>query len=328
MPKFPLIILCLAAVAAGESPQRPFPLAQVRLGDGIFKDSMEVNRRVLDEIGAERALYCFRFNAKLPTGDAKPLDSWASPEPHGAFPGFYESHYLSAISLMFAQTGDAKLRERVDYMVAELAKCQQALGGTYLFASPQEEFDPKRLDGVVWYRMHKLMEGLIAAHRHAGNARALVILNQLATWIDTRMKNYGDQFETVKKVEFGGMTEALANLYSITRNPRHREMALAWEQRELMLDRFHKHEDFCEHANTLLAKMVGAARVAEIEPADTYHRVASENFWDLVAGSGQKTYATGGTSVHEGMPGVRALANTQSRMAQETCVSYNLLKDP
>ena len=324
MPRFTLMFLALAAVASA-APMQPFPLSQVRLGEGIFKDSMNVNRRVLDEIGVEHALYCFRFNAKLSTGDAKPLDSWASPEPGGAFPGFYEGHYLSAISLMYAQTGDAKLLERVNYMVAELAKCQQALGGTYLFASPQEEFDPKRLDGVVWYRMHKLMEGLLAANRHAGNAQALDILNKLATWIDTKLKDYGDQFETVKKVEYGGMCEALENLYAITKNPRHHEMALAWEQRALMLDRFHKHEDFTEHANTLLAKMVGAARVAEVEKSE-YHLTATANFWDLVCGSGQKTYATGGTSVHEGMPGMRALADTQSRMAQETCVSYNLLK--
>jgi len=327
MSKLPsaFLLFCLAPCLLGQ-PLKPFPLSQVRLGEGIFKDSMEVNRRVLDEIGVERALYCFRFNAKLPTGDAKPLDSWASPEPGGAFPGFYEGHYLSAISLMSAQTGDAKLRERVNYMVAELAKCQQALGGTYLFASPQEEFEPTRLDGVAWYRMHKLMEGLLAAHRHAGNAQALEVLNKLAQWIDTRMKSYGEQFETVKKVEFGGMTEALENLYSLTRNPRHREMAHAWEQRALMLDRFHKHEDFTEHANTLLAKMVGSARIAEVEAPAEYYQVACENFWDLAAGSGQKTYATGGTSVHEGMPGVKALANTQARMAQETCVSYNLLK--
>jgi DUF1680 family protein len=318
-------MLASLAASALAAPMTPFPLSQVRIGDGIFNDSMDVNRRVIDEIGDERALFCFRFQAKLATGDTKPLEGWATPEPNGAFPGFYEGHYLSGLSLLAAQTGDAKLRERVGYMIAELAKCQQALGGKYLFASPEVEFEPKRLDGVAWYRMHKLMEGLLAAHRHAGNAQALMVLNSLADWIETRMKTYGDQFETVKKTEYGGMTEALENLYSLTHNPRHREMAHAWEQRELMLDRFHKHEDYCDHANTLLAKMVGAARIAEVENSE-YHLTAAGNFWDLVAGSGRKTYATGGTSVHEGMPGVRALANSQSRMAQETCVSYNLLK--
>lgn len=321
-----LLPAALLANSALALPVQPFPLAQVRLEEGIFKDSMEVNRRVLDEIGDERALYCFRLNAKLPTGGAKSLESWASPEPNGPFPGFYEGHYLSAISLMAAQTGDATLRERVNHLVAELGKCQQALGGSYLFASPEAEFEPDRLDGVAWYRMHKLMEGLLDAHRQADNTQALEILNQLANWIDRRMRSYGNEFEKVKKVEYGGMTEALENLYSITRNPRHHEMALAWEQRGRILDPFHRHEDFTEHANTLLAKMVGAARIAELDPEEAYHRVACENFWDLVAGSGRKTYATGGTSVHEAMPGTSALADTQSRMPQETCVSYNLLK--
>jgi DUF1680 family protein len=303
----------------------PFPLSQIRLGDGVFKDSMEVNRRVIDEIGDDRALYCFRLQAKLPTGDAEPLGGWATPEPNGAFPGFYEGHYLSGLSLMAAQTGDAKLRERVNHFVAELAKCQTALGDGYLFASPAEEFEPTRLDGVAWYRMHKLMEGLLAAHREAGSAQALEVLNHLADWIDKRVKSYGDQFETVKKTEYGGMTEAFVNLFAITGNPRDREMARAWEQKEFMIEPFHANKDVTEHANTLLAKMVGAARIAEVED-DEYHLLASQNFWEFVAGSGEKTYATGGTSIHEGMPPVGRLADSQSRMAQETCVSYNLLK--
>ncbi len=319
--------LLLAALATGALalPTKPFALSQVRLTDGIFKDSMRVNRKVLDEIGVERALYSYRLNAGLPTGDAKPLDSWGAPEPGGPFPGFYEAHYLSAISLMAAQTGDAELKKRVDYMVAELGKCQQALGGKFLFASPEAEFAPDRLDGVVWYRMHKLMEGLLDANQSAGNAESLEILNKLAGWIEERMHSYGKQLEKVKTVEFGGMTEAFERLYSVTRNPRDRKIALAWEQPKLILDRFHNNEDYLEHANTLLAKMVGAARIAENE-ADEYHKTATANFWNFVAGSGRKTYATGGTSVHEGMPGVMALAGTQSKMPQETCVSYNLLK--
>lgn len=52
-------LFLFTALAAGvhASPMTPFPLSQVRLGDGVFKDRMEVNRRVIDEIGDERALY-------------------------------------------------------------------------------------------------------------------------------------------------------------------------------------------------------------------------------------------------------------------------------
>ena len=127
-------LFALFAATAGEivaDPVAPIPLSRVRLLDGPFRASMLVNRKVLDEIGVERALYAFRFNAfrfnafrfnaGLPTRDAKPLDSWASPEPGGAFPGFYEDHYFSATALLFAQTGDPELKKRVDYMVDELA---------------------------------------------------------------------------------------------------------------------------------------------------------------------------------------------------------------
>jgi DUF1680 family protein len=330
MTRHGLVALLVAAAipAVAAEPMTPFPLSQTRLLDGEFKAAMEVNRRTLDEIGEERALYCFRFQAGLPTGGAKPLESWASPEPGGAFPGFYEAHYLSALALTYAQTGDPALRERVDRMVAELGKCQAAQGGRYLFASPEAEFDAKRLDGVVWYRMHKLMEGLLAAHVHAGNRQALEIVSNLADWIRTRQDEYTakGQWETVKRVEFGGMQEALENLFIATGKPLHRDLARQWEERAAMLTPLSLGKDAVGgHANTVLAKMVGAVRTAEFEK-DAFYLDAGRNFWEFVAGSGGRCYATGGTSVHEGFPGARAIANTHSRFPQETCCSYNLLK--
>jgi len=324
MKAFFSLFFASVSLACAE-PVEFFPLSAIRLGEGVFKESMTTNLRVLEEIGVGRALFSFRINAGLPTGESKALEGWGAPEPYGAFPGFYESHFLSALSLSYAQTGDVELRKKVDEMVSELAKCQAALGGKFLFASPEAELASDRLDGVAWYRMHKLLEGLIAAHVSGKNAQALEVLTRLAEWIDARMTSYGAEFEKVKQTEYGGMTEALENLFAITHIPRHREMAHAWEEKEKILDHFHAHDDYCEHANTLLAKLVGAGRIAEVEDSD-YHRKVTENFWDLVVGSGRKTYATGGTSVHEGMPPLRQLANSQSKMPQETCVSYNLLK--
>ncbi|MEI7901041.1 MAG: beta-L-arabinofuranosidase domain-containing protein [bacterium] len=318
---------CVLTAATGDV-MTPFPLSQTRLLDGDFKAAMQTNLKALEEIGVERALYCFRFQAGLPTREAKPLESWARPEPGGAFPGFYEGHYLSALSLAYAQTGDPALLERVTYMVAELGKCQAAQGGKYLFASPEGEFEPTKLDGVVWFRMHKLLEGLLAAHRVAGSRQALSIATQLAEWIKAKQDDYTakSQWEAVKRVEFGGMQEALENLYIATGNPVHKELSRQWEERGSMLTALAQGKDAVGgHANTVLAKMVGVARTAEHEK-DAFYIQASSNFWDFVAGSGRRCYATGGTSVHEGFPGARSLADTQSRFAQETCCSYNLLK--
>ena len=282
-----------------------------------------VNRKVLDAIGVDRALLAFRIQAGLPTQGAKPLGGWASPEPHGPFPGFFESHFLSAISMQSVH--DPELVPWVHQMVAGLAECQRALGGSYLFASPEEEFNVDRLDGVVWYRMHKLLEGLIAAHLFAKSDQALQIAVKLAQWIEQRVDLYGNDFVQVKKIEYGGMTEAFANLYGITNRESFLRMALRWEEPDRILKPFAQGEDFNEHANTLVAKMVGAARIAELTDSQL-QRKASENFWENVCGAGAKTYATGGTSVHEGMPTMRRLANSALRMPQETCVSYNLMK--
>ena len=321
-----LLAGCISSVIA--LPVTPFPLSQVRLLNGPFRTAMQTNRMTLDVMGVERALYAYRYQAGLSTNGAQPFTSWATPEPNGAFPGFYEGHYLSAIALSYAQTGDTALLNRVNYMVAELGKCQTAMGGQYLFASPQVEFDANRLDGVPWYRMHKLLEGLLAAYNCAGNAQALAIAANLAAWIKTRQDIYtaNNQWTTVKGVEPGGIQEALENLYIATGNAQHRTLSRQWEERSAILDPLYNGQDVVGgHANTYLAKMVGAAKTAEFEK-DSYYLTATQNFWNFVAGSGGRCYATGGTSVHESFPGANAIANTQARFAQETCCSYNLAK--
>lgn len=301
----------------------PLPTNVQLLDQGPLYQSIQTNRKVLDAIGPNRALLAFRIQAGLPTENAKPLGGWAAPEPHGPFPGFFEAHYLSALSLQSLH--EKELLPQVHLIIDELAKCQQALGGKYLFASPEIEFEPNRLDGVAWYRMHKLLEALVAAHKFAQSERALNIAIKLTDWIEQRVRDYGDEFAKVKQVEYGGMTEALENLYELTGKDSIHQLAIQWEQPERILKPFANGQDFNEHANTLLAKMVGAARIAQVSQSD-FHQQACEHFWDNVCGKGAKTYATGGTSVHEGMPAIGKLANTSLRMPQETCVSYNLLK--
>ena len=314
----------IPSASLGQEHWQDPPIGSIRLTDNSpIAESLLVNRKVLDAIGIDRALLAFRIQAGLPTNDAKPLGGWAGPEPYGPFPGFFESHFLSAIALQSVH--DPELLPLVHRMIEGLAQCQRELGGKYLFASPEVEFNADRLDGVAWYRMHKLLEGLIAAHKVAKSPLALQVATALAEWTEQRVEAYGEDFAKVKRIEYGGMTEALANLYELTGRESFHQSALKWEDPDRILKAFADGEDFNEHANTLLAKMVGAARIAELTGSEI-HRKASENFWENVCGAGAKTYATGGTSVHEGMPGMRRIANTALRMPQETCVSYNLMK--
>ena len=43
--------------------------------------------------------------------------------------GHIAGHHLSAVSLMYAATGDARFKQRADYLVSEIKACQDANGG-------------------------------------------------------------------------------------------------------------------------------------------------------------------------------------------------------
>ena len=46
---------------------KPFPMTQVRLLDGPFRDAQEANRKFLHRLPADRLLHTFRLNAGLPS---------------------------------------------------------------------------------------------------------------------------------------------------------------------------------------------------------------------------------------------------------------------
>ena len=138
----------------------PFPLKQVRLLDGPFKDALEINLRWLRDLPNDRLLHTFRLNAGLPSS-ATPLGGWEKPdcEVRGHFSG---GHVLSACALGYASTGDEQIKEKGNELVAELAKCQGKLGNGYLSAFPQEFFDRLYSGKQVWapfYTYHKILAG-------------------------------------------------------------------------------------------------------------------------------------------------------------------------
>ena len=115
---------------------RALDATQVRLLPGSpFYDRQELHRHgYLASFDADRLLFHYRALAKLPQPPGvKPYDSWDS----GFIRGHMTGHYMSAASRMAAETGDQQFRDRVNYIVAELAKCQDALKlDGYLAAFP------------------------------------------------------------------------------------------------------------------------------------------------------------------------------------------------
>lgn len=52
--------------------------------------------------------------------------------------GHTTGHYLSGIALAFAATGNPKFLDKVNYMVAELKKCQDAFSANPGQISPED----------------------------------------------------------------------------------------------------------------------------------------------------------------------------------------------
>jgi DUF1680 family protein len=100
---------------------------------------MQRTRRYLLTLDSERQLHTFRVTAGL-RSTAKPLGGWEAPDNFRR--GEFFGHSLSACAMIYAMTGDEELKAKADRLVAELAKCQAALGPSgYLSAEPESDFD-------------------------------------------------------------------------------------------------------------------------------------------------------------------------------------------
>ena len=127
---------------------RPFPMKNVRLGEGPCKVAMEADRQFLHSLPPDRLVHTFRINAGLPSS-AQPLGGWEAPdcELRGHYAG---GHYLSAAALMYASTGDEEIKKNGTAVVTELGKCQDAMKSGYLSAFPVDFFDRLRNAKEVW----------------------------------------------------------------------------------------------------------------------------------------------------------------------------------
>ncbi len=147
----------------------------------------------------------------------------------------------------------------------------------------------------------------------------------LGDWVDWRTGRLSyDHMQRVLEVEYGGLPEALANLYTITGQQRY---LLAAERfyHARVLDPMARNQDRLDglHANTTVPKVISCLRLWEETGTGIYRRVA-ENFWRMVARD--HTYAVGGASNYEHFHRPGVIAGQLSNYTCENCVSYNMLK--
>jgi len=312
---------------------QPFPMTQVRVLGGPFKEAAEWNRGYMARLVEDRLIHNFRLNAGMPSS-AAPLGGWEqyTPGRDGELRGHFTGHFLSASALLYASTGDQQAKAKGDSMVAELAKCQQKIGADgYLSAFPTEWFD--RLDARkgVWapyYTIHKIMAGMFDMYQHAGNKQALEVLEGMANWADTWTTSKSEEhMQEILKTEYGGMNEVLYNLAGATGDDRWARAGDRFTKKSFFNPLASRRDELRGlHVNTHIPQVIGAARRYELSADMRFHDVA-DYFWYEVTSA--RAYVTGGTSNGEGwLAQPRQLASELKRSSAtaECCCAYNMMK--
>jgi DUF1680 family protein len=312
-----------------------FDIKDVKLLDGSpFKNAMEKDAAYLLVIEPDRLLFRFYQNAGLPT-KGEIYGGWES----DGLSGHTLGHYLSACALFYANTGKIEFKNRVDHIVSELARCQQARKTGYVGAIPNEDtlwakvsrgeiktggFD---LNGAwsPWYTEHKIMAGLVDVYLYCNNQQALQVVTGMADWTDKLMnKLTEEQRLKMLNCEYGGMQDVLVNIYSVTGNKEYLDLSYKFDD-EFIMGQLAKGIDPMagKHSNTNVPKAIGAARRYELTGSASDHKIAAF-FWEIMAH--HQAYVIGGNSNYEYLGEPDKLNDRLSDNTCETCNSYNMLK--
>lgn len=321
---------------------RPLPLDAVRLRPSAFLDAVEANRRYLLSLSPERLLHNFYKSAGLPT-KGETYGGW---EARG-IAGHSLGHYLSGLSLLFAQTGDPAVRKHLAYTVLELAHIQAAQGDGYVGGTTVER-DGKAIDGKIvfeeirkgdirtggfdinggWvplYTWHKVHAGLIDAIRLGDMTEAMPVMLAMADYLGTILEGLDDaQMQKLLAAEHGGLNDSYAETYALTGNPRWRRLAeRIYHQKVLAPLAAGRDELPGLHANTQIPKLIGLARLYELT-GEQRHADAARFFHKTVAA--HHSYVIGGNSEREHFGPPDQISTRITERTCEACNSYNMLK--
>jgi DUF1680 family protein len=313
-----------------------FAPQDVKLEDSLFRHARDLNIRVLLQYDVDRLLYPYRKEAGLPS-KAKGYPNWEGLDGHVA------GHYLTALAMNYAATGDAQCKQRMEYMIAELKECERSnasvnaswgkgyVGGmpnskTIWLGVQKTDLGPLRAAWVPWYNVHKMFAGLRDAWAYTGNEEARQLFLGFCDWaIDITAALNEQQMQSMLDVEHGGMNEVLVDAYKMTGQEKYAVAAKRFSHRAL-LDPAAQGRDNLDnkHANTQVPKFVGFQRIAEVT-GDDYYDKAAEFFWETVTGN--RSLAFGGNSRREFFPSASASIDFVNEVeGPETCNSYNMLK--
>jgi DUF1680 family protein len=319
---------------------KPLSKSDVKVTGGVFRDRMNVDKRYLLELDSQCLLQNFYIEAgiimpglQMVPDPAKANLHWGWEAPVCQLRGHFLGHWLSAAAAFVATDGDNDLKVKLDFIVSELARCQELNGGEWVGSIPEKYMNRLARPEYIWspqYTMHKTVMGLVDAYRYAGNKQALEIVDKLADWyvkwVDTMTKV---DPRIAYKGEQGGMLEQWAELYSITGNEKYKTLIDAYKDHDIY-KRLEKAGDALsdDHTNASIPVSHGSARLYEVledKEQKEYFRKVTERFWEEAVDNRGMLATTGANAGEFWIPPHR-MAQYIGDNDQEFCTVYNMVR--
>lgn len=330
-----LLCVAIATAQAQEGVVQTFHLSSVRLLDSPFKVAEQKDLEYILALDPDKLLAPYLREAGLEPKD-KSYGNWEN----SGLDGHIGGHYLTALSLMYASTGDKEVGERLNYMLNELKKCQDANGNGYIGGVPGskamwDEIAQGKINAgsfslngkwVPWYNIHKVYAGLRDAYLYTHNELAKEMLIKLSDWALVLVQDLTDeQIQQMLHAEYGGMNEVFADVAAITGEDKYLELAKKFSHHRILNPLLQGQDQLTGlHANTQIPKVIGYKRIADLEGNKDWDD-ASKFFWETVVEN--RTVAIGGNSVREHFhPSNDFYGMITDREGPETCNTYNMLK--
>jgi DUF1680 family protein len=308
----------------------PVRRGTVRLLPGLFLQRYQLNRSYMLSLKTENLLQNHYLEAGL-WSPAHRLEDihWGWEAPSCQLRGHFLGHWLSAAASIGAATGDQEVKGKADYIVSELARCQQENGGEWAGSIPEKYLDWVARGKPVWaphYTLHKTLMGLWDMYAVGGNAQALEILVRWARWFSRWSGQFTQaQMEAILEVETGGMLEVWANLYGLTGDAEHRELLQRYDRRRFFDPLVAGQEVLTNlHMNTTIPEVQGAARAWEVTGDPRWRQIVDAYWRHGVVARG--TYVTGGQTNGEVWSPPGALSARLGQRTQEHCTVYNMMR--
>lgn len=345
-------------------------MGSVSLQDEWLSNAAEKENEYLLSLDSEKFLYEWYKLAGLEPTTESGYGGWERGTSNN-FRGHSFGHYMSALSQAYlSSSGETKkqLETEISEAVNGLAACQSAYGAAHPesagYVSPFPEEWLQRVDGVPlagtkiqsgdyllvpYYNLHKMVAGLLDVAKNVDDpelkSTALSVAEGFGEYLYNRFSMLTDKNQMLR-TEYGGMNEALYELYNLTGND-HFKTAAEYFDETALFEQLAANQDVLngKHANTTVPKLTGAVkRYTVLTENEEYYNAlsqgekdslnmyleAAKNFWDITID--HHTYVTGGNSQSEHFHEADKIGYDATKSEYdasttcETCNTYNMLK--